>query len=133
MDKHALTKRLKICEHAPDWLNTVHLEHKDKREYWGKQFDRNPILHNLCMTDQSIERTKQLKTELRKSYFDKELIKFGNDAKKKWNLMKTILPHVSKSSNIENINGTFGNVEMATEINEFFSKVGSNLAKKKLQ
>ena len=32
MDHHAPLKRLKIREHAPDWLNTDYLAHIDERE-----------------------------------------------------------------------------------------------------
>ena len=65
MERHALIKRLKIREHAPDWLNTDYLAHVDERECWGKQFDMNPNAHNQRMKDESIERTKQLKLELK--------------------------------------------------------------------
>ncbi len=82
------------------------------------------------MKTESIERTKTLKTELQKSYFNDELLKCGNDAKKKWNLIKKFWPHLIKITNIENINGKTEKIDMATEINEFFSKVGTNLADK---
>ena len=130
MELHAPIKRLKICEHAPDWLNTDYLAHIDEREYWGKQFDKNPSDLNLRMKNQSIERTKQIKLELQRTYFNDELLKCGNDAKKKWKLIKMFWPHLNKSTHIENIIGKTTNTDMATEINEFFSKVGSNLASK---
>ena len=83
MDRHAPTKCLKIREHAPDWLNTDYLAHIDEREYWGKQFDKSPTEFNLTMKMQSIERNKQLKLDLHRSYFNDELLRCGNDAKKK--------------------------------------------------
>ena len=103
MDKHAPINQLKIWEFAPDWLNTDYLGHVDEREFWCKQFDQNPSILNLHRKEEAIERTKQLKDELQRSYFNEELIKYGNDAKKKNGILLKSFGHTLKNQQISKI------------------------------
>ena len=49
--------------------------------------------------------------------------------KKTWRLIRQFWPGKGKSSVIESINGKITNEDMANEINDFFSNIGSDLAK----
>ncbi len=128
INNHAPVTKLKLREFAPEWLNTDYLAHCDERQYWSKQFDKCPCSDHLLLKLDSIARTNELRDELKTSYIRDCLEKCGNDSKKTWKLIRKFWPGKSKSSNIQEVNGKTDPREIGTEINNFFTHIGDNLA-----
>ena len=130
IDKHAPYRQLKLREFAPKWLNTEYLSLVDAREYWCKKFKKNPTEFNLYQKNKAINDCKVLKIELQQNYFKDKIEQHKHDSKKLWKTLKEIWPTKQRSCNIRQINGKSGLLDMANELNQFFSTVGSTLAEK---
>ena len=97
VDTHAPTMRIKFRLFAPDWMTSDYLAHVDEREHWSKKFDQCPCPYHDDLKWEAIRRTKHLRDELKANYFKDNIIKCGNDSKKKWDLIRKYWPGKNKS------------------------------------
>ena len=134
-----LSVYLKLCnKHAPyvtvrrkqkgsPWINDEYIMIARERDYNKKKFDK-------CKEDTYFERYKyyrnkanNLHKKLKRAYYRKELMDSSVDIRKKWRVLKELLP-TKKSNNNSHIlrNGEPVNdsYDIATEFNEMFSNIG---------
>jgi len=136
-NKHAPVKKIKVSSQQPRWINEEYLDLRRQsqkareiaertksdangKENWAKSKALRNKVNNLC---------KQLKAD----YLDEQINENKCDASGLWKTLKTVLPGKS-NHDIQAIATESGltndKQKVADTINEFFSTIGENLAKK---
>ena len=127
IDKHAPYKCIKCCSDQPKWVNPDFLSLIDEKNHLCKVYKRRPSQYNAAWKREAVKRVKQMKRYLKHTHIEESLRDSEGDQKKLWRTINNIWPNKSKTTNINNINGSEDPMEMANSMNDYFSTIGSKL------
>ncbi len=128
IDNHAPYKRIKCRSDQPKWVNSDFLSLIDEKNHRCNVYNRRPNQINAARRREAIEKVKQMKRYLKRTYIEDSLNNSKGDQKKLWRTIKNIWPLDSKRTTFSSINGHEDEQSMANELNLHFSTVGSKLA-----
>ena len=139
-NKHIPTKKVKFNKYkhgmtewiTPGLLHSIHF--KDQLYAKLNRCSKNsPNYNTLKINYNTYSRIlKKSITSAKKKYYDTEFHKHCNDMKNTWKTINIILNRGKKKQNIAYLNTTKGKItdkqEIASALNSFFAKIGTDLA-----
>ncbi len=130
MHEHAPLKTFNTRRDRQPWVTTGYLESANERDEMQDKAKRSQLAIDDLRAKIIRNRTVSMKRNLKALFFQTSIQDAGNDSAKLWKALKRLLQNSKPNNNITTINDKTDPLEIVTELNDFFSSIGTQLAQK---
>ena len=128
LDEHAPWKIMYFTEDLPEWATREMLALCRARDHLKSRAIRTGDPVHAEQARKARNNCNQFKRNLRQDYYLAAFEQAGRDSKKLWKVVKQLFGSRKGKNRLNSINGKVEPVDMANEINDFFSDIGPRLA-----